>query len=63
MSMCKSEKCPLCLPQETTDHMIQCLDHSQTQWRRKTINELRQTMKKNNTNYRLSETLMTVIAL
>ena len=62
MSVCTSEKCPLFSAQETTDHMIQCPDHSQTQWRRKTINEIRQTMKKNNTNYSLSETLLTAIA-
>ena len=41
MSMCKSEKCPLFPAQQTTDHMIQCSDHSRTQWRRKTINKLR----------------------
>ena len=62
MSMCKSEKCSLCSAPETTDHMIQCPDHSRTQWRCKTINELRQTIKKNNTDHSLSETLLTAIA-
>ena len=52
----------LCPAKETTDHMIQCPDHSRTQWRCKTINKLRQTMEKNNTNYSLSETLLTAIA-
>ena len=62
MSMSKSDKCPLCSASETTDHMIQCPDHSRTQWRCKTISELRQIMKKHNTNYNLSETLLTAIA-
>ena len=60
--MHKSDTCPLCSASETTDHMIQYPDHSRTQWRCKTISELRQIMKKHNTNYNLSETLFTAIA-
>ena len=61
MSMCKSDTCPLCSDTETTDHMIQCSDDSRTQWRRKTIIELRKVMEKHNTNENLIEIILTAI--
>ena len=58
----RSNKCPLCKADETTEHIIRCPAHSRTQWRCGLLNKLRETMKFRHTHDDLSETLTTIIA-